>query len=41
MTPTAEIEKSGRCVGCGLQGKTELLVASVVDKLLPGQVQVH
>ena len=41
MTPTAEIERSGHCVGCGLQGKTELFVAPVVDKLLPGQVQVH
>ena len=41
MTPTAEIERSGRCVCCGLQGKTELFVAPVGEKLLPGQVQVH
>ena len=27
--------------GCSLQGKTELFVTPVVDKLLPGQVQVH
>ena len=40
MTPTAEIERSGRCAGpCGLQGKAELFVTPVVDKLLPGQVR--